>query len=145
MKLTNFTFLRAGNAWLLKSVLPMLVFMTLSLGIEAQTVTPGDQLATQQGMDLVNDNTAIQRLGTHITALMAMNPTTREEEAEIRIRMDVANITLDHVGAGAGYKYYIVSEALDYLEGRAAEFNQRSGKSLEVSEIYGELVDLLRS
>lgn len=145
MKLTNFTFLRAGNAWLLKSVLPMLVFMTLSLGIEAQTVTPGDQLATQQGMDLVDDNTAIQRLGTHITALMAMNPTTREEEAEIRIRMDVANITLDHVGAGTGYKYYIAAFAMDYLEGRAAEFNQRSGKSLEVSEIYGELVDLLRS
>lgn len=142
MKLANFTFSRVGT-WLIKS-LPVLVFMILSLGVEAQVITPGEALAQQQGLNLVGDDLASERLKTQITQLEAVNPQTNEERADVTFRYKYAMYILNSMGEGAGYQYTLLN-SMDYLQAMSdAAFNQ-SQIRIEPQEVYDEMVGLLRS
>lgn len=140
MKLTNFTFLRAGKEWTLKSALLMLVFMILSFGSELQAQSNADLQTSTNGVALVNHAKASQLLGDHMASLQAITPANQVEEANLSLRLEYAKYVLD--GVGQDYKYRVES-GMGWLETRISAFALPYRSNAQ--EVYQEMVDLLRS
>ena len=140
MKLTNFTFLRAGGEGLLKSLLILLVFMTLSLGVEAQQLA-AEGPAAEAGISMVDQAKAVQRLSSHLESLMAIVPADENEEMNLAIRLGYAQFILSDMNHSM-YKWNAM-KGQEWLEA----FNGRLGPTVrqDVGEVYNEMIDLLRS
>ena len=123
----------------------MLVFMTLSLGVEAQVQSPGDVLAERQGVSLVDGDVAQQRIKTHINQLEAINPSTQEERADVAVRRQFAINVMDSAAGTGSYKYELMNDGLNYVNELVEAANTTFGVSLDGQVIYDELVDLLGS
>ena len=140
MKLTNFTFLRAGGEGLLKSLLILLVFMTLSLGVEAQQLA-AEGPAAEAGISMVDQAKAVQRLSSHLESLMAIVPADENEEMNLAIRLGYAQFILSDMNHSM-YKWNAM-KGQEWLEA----FNGRLGPTVrqDVGEVYNEMIELLRS
>ncbi|MDX1684039.1 MAG: hypothetical protein R3275_02325 [Saprospiraceae bacterium] len=116
--------------------------MTLSLGVEAQAITPGDAAEIQSGVSLVGDVEASQRLKAHIGQLEAQQPQTDEERANVQFRYDYGMYIMDDVGQS--YKYTLLN-SLPWLQERSDQAFENSGIRVDAQEVYDEMIDLLRS
>lgn len=140
MKKTNFTFSGTSMKWLLKSIVPVLFFMTLSLGAEAQA-SMQDAVVTNAGVNIVNKQVAAQRLEAHITSLEAITPTTEQEEVMHSIRLDYAKHVAGGLNISGDFAYHVVNSQT-YLEDRVGDFSPQYRPSAQT--IYNEMVTLLQ-
>ena len=137
MKKTNFTFFGTGKVYVLKALFLFFFFFTLSIGAEAQTSI----LEGATTLQLVDNETASQRLADHIDVLLSSNQSTPAEEALIGIKLSYADYVLNYA-ANPGYGYY-VERSRSYLETLVTRVETQYRPN--VNTLYNEMVGLLRS
>jgi hypothetical protein len=140
MKKTDFTFFRTSMTGLLSAILPVLFFMTLSLGAEAQASIQ-DAAVAQTGVNVVNHNVAKSRLDSHVASLEAINPSTLQEEVAQSQRLDYAYYIGKFDASKGSFSYY-VANSQSYLENRVTDFAPQY--RLSAQQLYNEMLGLLR-
>ena len=99
---------------LFSAIVPVLFFMTLSLGAEAQASIQ-DAAVAQTGVNVVNHDVAKSRLDSHVASLEALNPSTLQEEVAQSQRLDYAYYIGKFDSSKGSFSYY-VANSQSYLE-----------------------------
>ncbi len=140
MKKTNFTFFGTGKVYVIKALFLFFFFFTLSVGTEAQ-ISALSGSSTLRG-ELVDVNTAQQRLFDHMDQLRSSNQSTPEAEVDVSVKLQYADYIFNGTANGSSFPYH-VENSRAYLESLVVNFEPNYRPS--VDELYNEMVDLLRS